>query len=104
MTVLKVLLLVFFGAYRSLSAAQACGDVSGFDFKNSTLEMGGTGVNAPHGLFGFPEPKERFALLNGEALGWQDPQPRDLRAPDFHVSIHRDFRIRPAGTSGVRVS
>ncbi len=102
---IAVLVMLVAGACPQLSAQHACKDIASFDFANSALTVGGTGIKVPEisGTFNFAAPKERFAFHNGVANVSNDLEARGEAKPDFRISVDRDELLHPKGSGAVRL-
>jgi hypothetical protein len=84
MRITTLLVLLLSGTCADLCAQYACNNVASFDFINSILTMGGTGLTTPQecGAFNFPGVQEQFAFRKGVAGQWEDPEERNPQKPD----------------------
>jgi hypothetical protein len=87
-------------------AAQACGDIAKFDFRNFTFETNPRTFK-DYGSFNGPAPDGPLKLRNGVFLEWDwlDGQvpPEYRNKPDWRTEITRDAFVKPEGSQGVRV-
>ena len=101
-TVVLIALLLLTGR-QNLFAQKACRNVGSFDFKNSTLTVGGKGLNfLPSTATNYPASKESLTFRKGVSLVWDSDRQQE-REPDFSTTIRRDLLVYPKGSRGVRV-
>lgn len=104
MRITMLLLLLLSGTCGDLCAQYTCDNVASFDFRNSILMMGGTGLTTPqeYGAFNFPGTKERFAFRKGVAVQWESDE-RNPQKPDFRITIDHEQLVHPDGSPGVKI-
>jgi len=105
MRITGLLLFLVWATTEILPAEYSCKNIADFNFGNSILTMGGTGltIRQEYSLFNSPAHKERFAFRNGIALQWLVPEEHNPQRPDFRITIDRDQLVHPTGSSGVKI-